>query len=269
MDFKAIKLSEEESVATVSLNRPEKANAMNDRMYQELTEVLTLIDEKPSIRSVVLTGEGPNFCSGIDLSMLGQIFNQGHDCLGRRKEAFRKMILRLQESMTALELCSKPVLAMIDGVCIGGGVDLIAACDMRYATQTSRFSIKEVQMGLAADLGSLQRLPSIVGQGKVREWAYLGDDISPDEARESGLLNRVYANRDEMTEAVSLIAKSIAARSPLAVRGTKEILNYSRDHSTQDGLNYVATWNAAMLPSVDLDEIFKAKAEKRMPMFVD
>ncbi|MEZ5585034.1 MAG: enoyl-CoA hydratase-related protein [Candidatus Competibacteraceae bacterium] len=175
----------------------------------------------------------------------------------------------MQAAFTAVETCRKPVLAAVHGLCIGAGLDLIAACDMRYASAEAQFSLKEVDLGIVADIGSLQRLPRLIGEGLVRELAFTGCDVTATEAQAMGLVNRVFDSPQQLMEGVRDIARNIAAKSPLTVRGIKQIMNYSRDHSVADGLNQVATWNSAMLLSEDSQEAVLAAAQKRTPRFND
>ncbi|MFN8986766.1 MAG: enoyl-CoA hydratase-related protein, partial [Burkholderiales bacterium] len=181
----------------------------------------------------------------------------------------RIVILDLQDTLTSIERCRKPVLAAIHGACIGGAIDLVSCCDMRYASKDAVFSIKEVDIGMTADVGTLQRLPKIISPAVVRELAYTAKSIDAVEAERVGLVNRVYASTEVLQKAVLEIAASIAAKSPLAIRGTKEMLNYARDHSVADGLNYIASWNAGLLMSADLQEAMMANMDKRSPEFRD
>ena len=268
--FEALKIELNDAVATVALNRPEKANAMNLRMWLELREAFKWIDEDASVRVAVLRGAGPAFTAGIDLELLAGVRQEiADDCEGRMREKLRHMILDLQDSLTAIERCRKPVLAAIHGYCLGGGIDLICACDMRYCSSDAQFSIKEIDVGMTADVGTLQRLPKLIGEGMVRELAYTGRMVAGPEAKEIGLVNHSYASAGMLFHEVAKIAATIARKSPLSIRGIKEMVNYARDHSVADGLNYVATWNAAMLVSEDLTEAMTAARGKREAKFRD
>ena len=268
--YETLKIELADAVATVEMNRPEKANAMNLRMWLELREAFKWIDEEPSVRVAVLRGAGPCFTAGIDLELLAGVRQEIADqCDGRMREKLRRLILDLQDSLTALERCRKPVLAAIHGHCLGGGVDLICACDMRYCCHDASFSIKEIDVGMTADVGTLQRLPKLIGEGMVRELAYTGRPVAGTEAKEIGLVNHSYASAGMLFHEVAKIAATIAKKSPLSIRGIKEMVNYARDHSVADGLNYIATWNAAMLMSEDLTEAMTAARAKREPKFRD
>ena len=179
------------------------------------------------------------------------------------------MILRLQENLAAIEKCRKPVLAAIHNTWIGGGVDLTCCADMRYATEDAYFSIREIDIGMAADVGTLQRLPKIIPPGVANELAYTGRDMDAEEAREVGFVNRVFEDRENMMREVTAIARGIARKSPLAVRGTKEMLMYTRDHPVADGLNFVATWSAGMLSEADLQAGIQAQIEKKQAVYDD
>jgi enoyl-CoA hydratase/carnithine racemase len=259
-------------VAVVSLARPDRANALDATLWRELREAFAAIDATAAIRVAVLRGAGAHFTSGIDLAMLaslrGSLQVAGH-CEGRGREALRRLILDLQDVITSVERCRKPVLAAIHGACIGAGVDLVTACDARYCTVDTRFSVREVDMGLTADVGTLQRLPRLVGEGLARELAYTARTFDGREALAMRLVNRCFDTPDELFAGVLELARTIASKSPLAVRGTKAMLNYARDHSVADSLEHVATWNAAMLLSRDLDEAIAAQRERREPRFDD
>ncbi len=267
-DFETLALRLEQHVATVSLNRPDKANAMDPTLWRELPRCFDWLDREPSVRAVVLAGEGRHFCSGIDLAMFGELMSDAPEP-GRRAEQLRQTVLRLQDSLSALERCRKPVLAAIHGSCIGGGIDLVCCADMRYASAEAVFSIREIDLGLTADVGTLQRMPRLVPEGVVRELAYTGRDMGAAEAQGIGFVNRVFDDPDALRREVAELAAVIAAKSPLAVRGTKEMLLYTRDHRVRDGLEYVATWNAGMLSQADIEEALTARAEGRPPRYPD
>ena len=268
--FTALELSVENKIARVQLNRPAKANAMSREVWEELATAFAWIDALPEARVAILSGAGGHFTSGIDLAMLAGVADEvDDDCEARKRENLRRVILKLQDTLTALERCRTPVIAAIHGACIGGGIDLICCADMRYCSADAQFSIKEIDMGMTADVGTLQRLPKLIGDGMTRELAYTGRMFGAEEAKEFGLVNRVFDSRDALMEGVEKIAAEIAAKSPLAIRGTKEMLNYARDHTIADGLNYIATWNAAMLMSADMQEAMMASMQKKTPKFRD
>lgn len=268
--LETLSLTLQDHIATVRLNRPDKANAMNAAMWQDIRRAFEWVDATPEARVAVLVGEGKYFTAGIDLQLMAGLGAQiADDCEGRAREKLRRLILDLQDTLTSLERCRKPVLAAIAGGCIGGGIDLITCADMRYASSDAFFTIKEIDIGMVADVGTLQRLPKLIGQGITRELAYTGRNFDAAEAHSMGLVNRVFESREALYAGVQQIAASIAAKSPLSIRGTKEMLNYARDHSVADSLNYIATWNAAMLQSKDLMEAMSANMAKRVPGFKD
>jgi enoyl-CoA hydratase len=268
--FTTIAVRLEEHVAWVALNRPEKANAMNEAMWDEIQVCFEWLDSEPSVRAVVLCGEGRHFCAGIDLAMFASL---GQSAEGMEKsryvEQFRSVILRLQGNLTAIERCRKPVIAAIQGSCVGGGVDIVSACDIRFCCEGAKFSIKEIDIGMVADVGTLQRLPHIVPQGIVRELAYTGRNVYAAEAEKIGLVNNAYDTYEEMIEAVSELAQDIARKSPLAIRGTKQMLLYTRDHSVADALNFQATWNSGMLSFEDVMLAIGASSEGKLADFKD
>ncbi len=270
MQFDTLTVTLDRHIATVRMNRPDKANAMNMAMWQELRRAFQWVDATPEARVAVLEGEGKSFTSGIDLQMMMGLGAQiQNDCEGRMRESLRRTVLDLQDTLTSLERCRKPVLAAIHGACIGGGIDLVSCADMRYCSADAFFSIKEIDIGMVADVGTLQRLPRLIGEGMVRELAYTARRFDAAEAKAMGLVNRVYDTREALREGVMEIAASIAAKSPLGIRGTKEMITYARDHTVADGLNYVATWNAAMLMSDDLQQAMMASMSKQVPTFRD
>lgn len=270
MDYQTLAVELADHIATVTLNRPDKANAMEEAMWHEIRAAMEWADETPEVRCVILRGAGRHFTSGIDLAMLATLGERIRDAdAARGREKLRRIILDLQDCITAVERCRKPVLAAIHGACIGGGVDLVTACDMRYCSADARFAVKEIDVGMTADVGTLQRLPRLIGEGMARELAYTGRNVDAAEAAAIGLVNRVFDSAEALEGGVRDIAATIAAKSPLAVRGSKEMITYARDHSVADGLNYVATWNAALLLSNDLAEVGRAAMEKRPPRFED
>lgn len=268
--FDTLRIGLDGQVAVVTLNRPDKANAMNLQMWQDICAAMQWVDRTPAVRVALLHGAGEHFCAGIDLQMMMGILPTVKDaCEARTRENLRNLILDLQDTLTSLERCRKPVLAAIHGACVGGGVDLIACADMRYCAAETYFSVKEVDLGMVADVGSLQRLPRLIGEGMVRELAYTGRKLGAAEAGQIGLVNRVFDSPEALLEGVMQLARAIAAKSPLAIRGTKDMLNHARDHSVADGLDRVATWNAAMLLSEDLQAAIRAGLTKQAPTFRD
>lgn len=268
-NYQSLKVEQQGAIAHVMINRPDKLNAMNAAFWTEIIEAFDWIDQTDSIRVVVVSGAGNNFSAGIDLAMLGAAASAMTSDIGRKAEQIRRNVLQLQRAFNVVDECRKPVIAAIQGYCIGGAIDLISACDMRYATSDAHFSIKEIDVGMAADVGTLQRLPHLIGDGIMRELAYTGRAFSGDEAEKMGLVNRAYADADQLLEGVNSIANEIASKSPLAIRGTKEMIRYSRDHSVADGLNYIATWNAAMLQSDDVKLAVAAHMSKKPAEFAD
>ena len=258
-----------DNIAHVQINRPEKINSMNAAFWSEIIEIFQWVDDTDEVRVVVLSGAGKHFSSGIDLMMLAGVANELGKDVVRNARLLRRKILALQASFNAVDNCRKPVLAAIQGYCLGGAIDLTAACDMRYAAEDAQFSIKEIDIGMAADVGTLQRLPRIIGDGMLRELAYTGRTFGADEARNIGLINRVYSDSASLLDGVMGIAREIASKSPIAVTGTKEMISYMRDHRIDDGLEYVATWNAAMLQSNDLRVAMAAHMSKQKPEFLD
>jgi enoyl-CoA hydratase len=269
-DFTTLTATLENGVATLRLNRPDRANSINGPMWTELRDALRWADETPEVRVVALFGNGKHFCSGIDLSELMAVQQLiADECQARANEKLRALILKLQDCLSAQEKCRKPVLAAVHGACLGGGLDLIAASDLRYCAAGAYFSLKEIDIGMVADVGSLQRLPKLISPGLVREWAFTGRRIEAAEALSCGLVNKVFETREALEAGVLELARTIAAKSPLSIRGTKEMLNFSRDHSVAEGLNYIAAWNAAMLVSQDLMAAGMAAMSKETPVFKD
>ena len=268
-DYETLLVNVEDKVCHVQINRPDKANSMSPAFWEDIGNVFEWIDITLEVRVVVLSAVGKHFCAGLDLSMFGSVMASETDCEARKREALRLNILRLQDRLSLIERCRKPVLAAIHGGCIGGGIDMVSACDMRYSAADVYFTIKEIDIGMTADVGTLQRLPYIVGDGMMRELAYTGRNVYGDEAQTIGLVNKHFDTKEIMMEEVMKMARLIAAKSPISIRGTKEMIIYTRDHTVTEGLNYIATWNAAMLQSNDIKEAMVAKAEGRDPVFSD
>lgn len=270
MKYEFLQISIADHIAEVVMQRPEKANAITETGFHELEAMFEELDENDAVRVIILSGSGKHFCSGIDLELLLSIDAKiKESCDGRKRERLLRLIKRLQAPMNAAEACRKPVIAMVHGGCIGAGLDLIAACDLRYASADAYFSIKEIDLGMVADLGSLQRLPKVMRPGLVNEYAFTGAPISCQEAVDSGLVNRGFADRDAMVLGVRKIAAAIAAKSPLSIRGTKQALLYARDHTVAESLDQIALWNAAMILSEDLAAAGRAAMTKSQPVFRD
>jgi enoyl-CoA hydratase/carnithine racemase len=258
------RVDREDHIAWLTLNRPEKRNTMNHDFFQDLGDHFRNFDQDPEVRVVIIKGEGKSFTAGIDLLEMGSMLRGiGADA----REGLRKKIIEFQESISAVEKCRKPVIAAVHSHCIGGGVDLLCACDIRMASRDALFSIRETRIAIVADLGTLQRLPHIIGGGWFRELALTGRDFNSEEALKMGFITRLCKDREDLYEEARALAQQIAACSPLTVQGVKEVILNSRDQGVYPGLDYVAQKNAALLPSDDLMEAFKAFMEKRTPRF--
>ncbi len=265
----------DEGVATLWLDRAEARNAMGVDLWRDLPRAMAVLSGDDSVRAVVVAAQGPHFSVGLDLKAMGGLLTGGGSggggggsaSMAARARSGRTEVLRLQDAITAVARCPKPVLAAVHGYCIGGGVDLIAACDIRLASADAVFSVREAKMAIVADLGSLQRLPAIIGAGHVAELAFTGKDISAERAKEIGLVNDLAADAAGVHKAAHALALEIAANSPIAVQGTKAVLAANEGRTVAEGLDYVATWNAGMLASDDLTEAVTAFMEKRAPKF--
>jgi enoyl-CoA hydratase len=266
------------TVATLWLDRAEARNAMGQDLWRDLPRAMELLSDDPAVRVVVVAAQGPHFSVGLDLKAMGAMLTAGGDddaepagssrpSMAARARAARTSVLRLQDSITAVARCPKPVIAAVHGYCIGGGVDLIAACDIRLASSDAIFSVREAKMAIVADLGSLQRLPAIISAGHLAELAYTAKDISAERAKEIGLVNDLADGAEGVHKAAQALAAEIAANSPIAVQGTKAVLVANEGRTVAEGLDYVATWNAGMLASDDLTEAVTAFMEKRTATF--
>ena len=273
MTYTCFNVETKDGIAHIRMIRPDKANSMIPEFWDELPQIVNQLSDGNDARAIVLSAEGRHFCSGMDLS----VFADNNDVsvqsnskhISRQRASFRTTALQLQRTFSCLEESRLPVLSAIQGACIGGGIDMVSATDLRYATKDAFFCIQEINIGMTADVGTLQRMPKLVPEGVVRELAYTGRNMSASEAKERGFVNEIYEDQDAMDDAVLEIAKEIASKSPMAIWGTKQTLNYGRDHSVADSLEYIATWNAAMFDPDDMAEAFMAQTENRDAEFPD
>lgn len=266
--WKAFTVECEDHIAQVTLIGPGKGNAMGPDCWAELPELFAGLDADPNVRAVVIVGSGTQFTFGLDLSaMKANPDASSGGGLARQRTDFLTKLRRMQAGITAVAECRKPVIAAIHGWCIGGGVDLISAADIRYASADAKFSVREVKVAMVADLGTLARLPAIIGDGHVRELALTGKNIDAARAEKIGLVNDVFGSPEATLAAARATAKEIAENPPLVVQGIKNVLDHSRSASVHDSLRYVAAWNSAFLPSLDLREAVSAVFEKRPPVF--
>lgn len=266
--FTCFELSIHDHVAHIQMSRPDEMNTMNQAFWRELPQLLEQLDEEAIARVAVLSSTGKHFSAGMDLSVFTDTnLMPGNGDPGRMSENLRRVVLQLQSSLSVLEKIRIPVLAAIHGGCIGGALDLVCAADCRYATQDTFFTIKETELGMTADVGTLQRLPTLISPGMVRELAYTGRNFLAQEAKDTGFINAIYPDQKSLINAVLNIAKTIAQNSPLAVNGCKEMINYSRDHSIQDSLTYMATWQSGMFRPEDMMKSFEAKKQKSHAKF--
>ncbi len=274
MNYESFKYSSEEGVGHLVLNKGEDLNKMTMNFWYELPRILDEIDRDASLRVLILSSTGKHFCAGMDLKNFGTLGSDSEKKTNvpdkaRIGENLYRVAKELQDMLSKLEKLRIPVLAGIQGGCIGGGLDLVTAADMRFASKDAFFCIQEVNIGMAADIGTLQRLPRVIPEGKVRELAYTGRRMPAEEALDAGLVNKVYESHEEMISGLKEMAAVIASKSPLAVYGTKAILNFSRDHTIAEGLEYNALWSGAMLPQEDMAEAMMSNMEKRDPEFQD
>ncbi|MCU1593528.1 MAG: Enoyl-CoA hydratase/isomerase [Frankiales bacterium] len=258
-----------ESVAHLRLNRPEARNSMIAELWAELPAAVTEISDSASARAIVISSTGKHFCSGMDLGVFaGQAAEDGAE-LGRRQARLRSTVKTLQWTASALEKARVPVLMAMQGGVIGGAVDLATAADLRYCSADAFFVVAETNIGMTADIGTLQRLGKCIPEGVARELAFTGRRMTAARAYEVGLVQEVYADHESLVAGVLATAKEIASKSPLAIWGTKVAMNFARDHSVDDALDHMATWQSGMFQSADMVESFTAKAEKRDPVYPD
>jgi enoyl-CoA hydratase len=284
-DYDVLSIERDGHVATLWLDRAEARNAMGPAFWNDLPLAMRELSEDRAVRAIVIAARGPHFSVGLDLKAMAGMLTGGDEgggegpggdngkakrhspSMASRAVTARQGVLRMQASVTSVAECPKPVIAAIHGYCIGGGVDVVSACDIRVASADAVFSVRETKVAIVADLGSLQRLPRIIGKGHVAELALTGKDITAGRAQEIGLVNDVLPDAEGALAAAHQLAREIAANSPLAVEGTKAVLSACEDKSVAEGLDYVATWNAGFLASDDLVEAMTAFMEKRAPEF--
>ncbi|CAM3927782.1 crotonase/enoyl-CoA hydratase family protein [Corallococcus exiguus] len=268
--YKSLRIGKADGIAELVLTGPGKGNAMGPDFWREMPEALRALDADDDVRVLLVRGEGQNFTYGLDLmgmmESLGPLLT-GESNLALERSRLLKLIGEMQQATEGMARCRKPVIAAVHGWCIGGGMDLIAACDFRYCSQEAKFSLREVKVGIVADLGALQRLPRIIGEGNTRELAYTGGDVDAARALRMGLVNEVFPSPEALLTEARATARRIADNPPLVVQGAKQVMEYCADKSIADGLRYVAVWNSAFLQSLDLTEAFSAFAERRPPKF--
>ena len=268
MEYKCFKYRLEDHIAHVTLSRGDKLNTMIKAFWSELPNLIDEISNDGDARVILISAEGKHFTAGMDLGNFGESdLAASNNHQGLQNEAIYRLTKDLQYSFSSLEKSRMPVIVAIQGACVGGGVDMISACDIRYATKDVFFCIQETNLGLVADVGTLQRLPRLIPEGIVRDLALTGRKLKADEAKKYGLVSDIFDDKEDMIQHAMKTAKEIAGKSPLAISGIKEVINYSRDHSVDESLNYVALWNAAMKYQDDLKETFVAKIEKREEVF--
>jgi len=272
MTYSCFNVEIADHVAHIQLKRPDELNTMTRAFWNELPEIVNDINDNARARAIVISSTGRHFSAGMDLSVFaGGNGTTGGDKAetGRQRHMLRDWVKTLQGSFSCLDDARMPTLIAIQGGCIGGAVAMASACHIRYATADAFFCIQEINIGMTADVGTFPRLCHLIPQGWVRELAYTGRRLPAAKAKEIGLVNEVYASQEEMLDAVMGTAREIAAKSPLAVAGSKVMINYARDHSVADSLDYIATWQAGMYHPTDMMEAFAAKAEKREGDFSD
>lgn len=269
MAYTTLTLAVKDAIAHVTLNRPEALNTMTPDFWEEMISVFEEIDALSEVRCVIICSTGKHFTAGLDLNSFASLQDSSDLDLGRKREKFRRKVKRMQESFSVIDRCRMPVIAVVQGGCIGAGVDLVTACDMRIMTQDAYFTIQEINIAIVADVGTLQRMPDQIPPAIMRELAYTGRKFAADEAKHYGFVNAVGADQQAALDSAQALAEDIASKSPLAITGVKEMLNYSRDHSIADGLEYVVTWNAAMLQGSDPEKAIKAMMAKQKATFDD
>jgi enoyl-CoA hydratase len=270
MELQTLSLAVTDGIARVTMTRGEALNTMTEAFWTEIVDVFEAVEADPAVRAVLIVSTGRHFTAGLDLEWAAaDLLSAKGGEVARERLALRRKVKLMQKSFTVIDQCRVPVIAVVHGGCIGGGVDLVTACDIRIGTADCFFSIQEINVGIVADVGTLQRIPHLLPQGLVRELAYTGRRFMADEAVRLGFLNRALATHEEAIAAGEALAREIASKSPVAVQGTKAVLNRGRDQSIAEGLDYVAIWNSAFLPGTDLGEAVGAQLQKRPPRFED
>lgn len=271
--FTHLAIERDDGVATLCLDRADKLNALNRALWHSIPEAVAALDRDPDVRAIILTGKGKAFCAGIDLldhapglANAGSLSGIEGSAVTKRRQLYED-IRAYQRTISSLADTNKPVIAAIHGACLGAGVDLITACDIRLAAADAVFSVRETRIAMVADVGSLQRLPLVIGDGHAREWIFTGADYDAQRALEVQLLNAVLPDRDSVLARARELARAIAANSPLAVQGAKHVLGFASRREVDAHLDYVALWNAAFLHSEDLGEAMRAFMERRPPTF--
>ena len=267
--METLTLAVADGIATITLSRPAQLNTMTAAFWTDLPAAFAAIDGDPAVRAVVVASTGRHFTAGLDLGWAGTTLAVPGSDPGRSREAFRRHVHTLQETFSCIDRARVPVIACIQGGCIGGGVDLVTACDLRVGTADCFFTVQEINIAIVADVGTLQRIPHLLPQGLVRELAYTGRRFEAAEAARYGFLNRVVADHAAALAAAQALAAEIAAKSPLAITGIKAVLNHGRDATIAQGLDYVATWNAAMLQGGDVPAAIAAQRDRRTADFAD
>jgi enoyl-CoA hydratase len=271
-DYSCFDVEIETGVAHLRLKRPEALNTMTRAFWNELPTIVRDIDDNARARCIVISSTGKHFCAGMDLS----VFTDGEGVTGGEPadrfvaaESFRRHVHHLQDTFSCLDEARMPVIAAIQGGCIGGAVDFTSACDIRYASADAFFTIHEINIGMTADVGTFPRLCKLIPEGWVRELAYTGRRLPAARARDIGLVNEVFATHEDVVAHALATAREIASKSPLAVAGSKVMINYARDHSIRDALDYIATWQTGMFSPPHMMEAFQAKAQNREPVYPD
>ncbi|MEY8248975.1 MAG: crotonase/enoyl-CoA hydratase family protein [Bermanella sp.] len=268
MEYKSFTVTLKDHIAHVQMSRPQAMNAMNMDFWQELPQIMQTLDASGEVRVIVLSSSGKHFSAGMDLAVFSNpnALPMSGDP-GRMAENLRRVVMQLQAALSTLEDIRIPVLTAIQGACIGGALDMVCAADSRYCSADAYFTIKETELGMTADVGTLQRLPKLMPSGVVRELAYTGRNLGAQEALRLGFVNQVFDDHAALIDGVMSIAAQIAKNSPLAVTGCKEMINFSRDHTVADSLKYMATWQSGMFRAADMQRSFTAKAQKQSAEF--